>query len=61
MASPPSAPQCGVLLFAVLLAAIAAAAHLSIRLLAICVDKHGMTSTARYSSLGARPGGQRGP
>lgn len=60
LAMPFACAQCGLLLFAVLLSSIAAAAHLSIRLLAISVDKHNMTATARYSSLGERAYGKLG-
>ena len=52
LAMPFACAQCGVALFFVLLTAVAVGAHLSIRLLAISMDKHHLTSTARYASLG---------
>ena len=52
LAMPFACAQCGLTLFFVLLTAVAVGAHLSIRLLAISMDKHHLTSTARYASLG---------
>ena len=42
-----------------LLAAIALSAHVALRLLALCVDKHGLEE-ARYSSLGEKAFGKLG-
>ena len=60
LAMPFACAQCGVALFFVLLTAVAVGAHLSIRLLAISMDKHHLTSTARYASLGDAAYGRAG-
>ena len=51
LAMPFACAQTGLLLFAVLLVAIALCAHLAVRMLALCVDKHSLEG-ARYSTLG---------
>ena len=60
LAMPYACSQCGLVLFTGLLTSVAVGAHLSIRMLAISMDKHQMTSTARYASLGERAYGRLG-
>lgn len=59
LAMPYACAQTGIILFGVLLAAIALSAHVALRLLALCVDKHGLEE-ARYSSLGEKAFGKLG-
>jgi hypothetical protein len=59
LAMPFACAQTGIVLFVVLLLVVATGAHAAMRMLALCVDKHGMQD-GRYASLGCKAFGKAG-